>query len=772
VVDGMDNQAPGLNFSVGNIVGLTELDVESMELLPGASSALYGPGGMNGTVIVNSKNPFKYQGFSLQIKNGIMHTDQRQRKTAPYYDWSARWAKVIGSKFAFKLNAQLVQAKDWIGDDYSNYKRIGSTGSVIAGDRISDPNYDGINVYGDETSLNGALFAGGASQIAALLYSQRPAASQPISVPAFIASMNNALAALPATLNISRSGFRENELLDNNTTNFKLSGGLFYKLTNNTELSLISNWGTGTTVYTGSERYSIKDFKMGQHKLEVKSKNWFVRGYTTQENAGESHNSTITAQLLNELWKKSFDPLAVAQNPALFPNYWFPQYMIGFLTAKALGQSDAVAHATGRGSADGGRPVPGTTQFRNLYDQVRKAPIPQGGLLLDRSDLWGAEGQYNFQNKIKFVDVLVGANWRQYVLNSQGTLFIDYTKPIKINEVGGYIQLTKKLLNDRLTLSASGRYDKNDNFKGRFTPRATAVVRVAKNNNIRLSYQTAYRFPTTQQQYINLVVGSGVFLAGGLPWVQDLYNLKTNRAFQLENVLAGNFFQPNSTNFNYYNFKEFKPEVANTYEVGYKGLFGSKFLLDAYGYYAKYQDFIGRVVLLQRKAGPITGPADLADLADASKRNAISITTNSDSKVTTWGYGVSMDYNITKFWAASFNISSDNIEDVPTGFVSNFNTPKYRFNIGLTNTGVGKSKLVGFGINLRWQDEVNYESDFAQGLLPSFTVVDAQVNYKITEIRSMIKLGANNLLNKYYRNGFGNPSIGGIYYVSFAYNVF
>ncbi len=44
IVDGMDNQAPGLNFSVGGIIGLTELDVDNMELLPGASSALYGPG--------------------------------------------------------------------------------------------------------------------------------------------------------------------------------------------------------------------------------------------------------------------------------------------------------------------------------------------------------------------------------------------------------------------------------------------------------------------------------------------------------------------------------------------------------------------------------------------------------------------------------------------------------------------------------------------------------------------------------------------------------
>ncbi|HXB33251.1 MAG TPA: carboxypeptidase-like regulatory domain-containing protein, partial [Puia sp.] len=72
-VDGMDNQAPGLNFCVANIVGLNELDVDRVELLPGASSALYGSGGMTGTLLMTSKDPFKYQGFSAQVKQGVNH---------------------------------------------------------------------------------------------------------------------------------------------------------------------------------------------------------------------------------------------------------------------------------------------------------------------------------------------------------------------------------------------------------------------------------------------------------------------------------------------------------------------------------------------------------------------------------------------------------------------------------------------------------------------------------------------------------------------------
>ncbi len=159
LVDGMDNQAPALNFAVGSIIGLTELDVESMELLPGASSALYGSGGMNGTLLINSKNPFKYTGLSFQIKQGVNHVDNYQRKPAPFYDWSFRWGKKVSDKFAFKIGAQFVQAQDWRGNDVRNLRRENVISSLKDGDRTSDPNYDGVNIFGDEASASLNAFA-------------------------------------------------------------------------------------------------------------------------------------------------------------------------------------------------------------------------------------------------------------------------------------------------------------------------------------------------------------------------------------------------------------------------------------------------------------------------------------------------------------------------------------------------------------------------------------------------------------------------------------
>ena len=250
IVDGMDNQAPGLNFSVGSIVGVSQLDVDNMELLPGASSVLYGPGGMNGTLLINSKNPFKYQGLSFEVKTGVMHTDSRQRNASPYHNWSLRWAKKIGERFAFKLTTEIIQAKDWLGVDERNYQRLGTDGFPKAGDRKSDPNYDGINVYGDETTADiRAILAG--------IGGQAP----------FLAPFISTLSVNP--INVSRTGYKESEIIDPTTMNYKIGGSLNYKLGKGVEAILAGNWGTGNTVYTGSDRYSLKDLKMGQYKFEL-----------------------------------------------------------------------------------------------------------------------------------------------------------------------------------------------------------------------------------------------------------------------------------------------------------------------------------------------------------------------------------------------------------------------------------------------------------------------------------------------------------------------
>lgn len=736
LVDGMDNQAPGLNFSVGSIIGLNELDIDNIELLSGASSALYGSGGMNGTMLMTSKNPFKYQGLSFSVREGIMHVDARERPAAAYHNWSLRWGKKVNDKFAFKITSELIQGKDWIGMDYRNYDRNNT--DLIPGSRNTAPNYDGVNVYGDETSVNIAPILEGIGVQA------------PFLAP-FIATLTS------KPLNVSRTGYTEQELLNPNTLNFKLGGSFHYKITQNTEAILAGYWGTGNTVYTGASRYSIKDFKMGQYKLEFVNKNWNLRFFTTQENAGESYNLSATTQNFNEAWRPSIT--RVNGKPIPQQTDWYIVYAQAFLSGKLNGLSDIDAHNAARSVSDVGRPKAGTKEFNDIYDRIRKLPVPEGGLLLDRTDLYQAEGNYNLSSITgKVADVIIGASYKRYVLNSEGTLFADKKdSALNINEYGAYVQATRKLMN-RITLQASARYDKNENFDGRFTPRVTAVVKVAENNNIRLSYQSAYRFPSTQQQWINLDLNS-YKLIGGIKDFIGIYHFDTNPLYNRDSLRAGKAVVQDYGNF--------KAESLSSFEAGYKGLLmDSKLLIDLYGYYGNYNNFTGRTFAVQSKTGaPIVQ-------ADADTGQIYSVPVNAKEKIKTYGWGLGVDYRVGGNFTISANVASDNLKDVPTTLIASFNSPQYKFNASISNSGFGKAKRMGFTLAYRWQDKFYFEGDLANGEIPSVRTVDAQVSYKFPKTKSIFKVGATNLLNQYYYNAIGNSMVGGLYYVGFAYNVY
>ena len=810
LVDGMDNQAPGLNFSVSSITGITDLDIDNIEILSGASSALYGSGGMNGTVLMTSKNPFKYQGLSYNIKQGMMHVGNKQRSIAPYYNWSFRWAKAINNKIAIKLSAELIKGNDWQADDYRNKGQIGILSSVKGGNRSNDPNFNGVNIYGDETDINMDAFSffvqdqtrrgvlgatGGALDIVTLLNAYYGAIGNPRYPtnaqrdgfytfagfsPLILGTINNPLIkpgidnAFPfynglkngyyRNSNVSRTGYLEKDLVDYNTLNVKLNGGIHWKITDKIEASWNTYFGTGTTVYTGANRYSLRGFKLAQHKFEVKAKNWMVRAYTTQENAGDSYIGDAVGSFINEAYSPS-------------GTVWLPTYLGTFSEGRRLNgaagvlPSDFTLHTAARAAAEVNRLQPGSALFNTTASRIKGLAVnkPGGAKFLDKSDLYAGEGQLNLSDALRFSDkleVMVGAQWKQWVLNSQGTIFADTLGAIKVNETGGYIQLKKKFLNDALTLTASGRYDKQTNFQGKFTPRFAAVIRVAKDNNIRLSYQTSYRFPSNQNQYISLRLGGGSsFLIGSLPEFQSYYQLNSTKpgytAASVLNYRAGSL--ADSSRLIKAVFKELKPETVNSYEVGYKGIVGKKLLLDAYYYFSNYNDFIVSQAVVQSQTGPNF------QLYSNFSSNSVSYNQNSSTPVKSSGWGIGLEYKAYKNYVVYGNVFSDVLRDVAPGDVTFFNAPKYRFNIGLRNDNVCRN--IGFNIVAKWQDNNYYEGTFISGTLPYFTWVDAQVSYRPAGTKSVFRVGGTNLGNNYYRTGYGSPAVGGLYYVSYGFNI-
>ncbi len=860
MIDGMDNSAPGLNFPVDNIIGVPELDVESVEILPGAASALYGPNAIQGLILMNSKSPFLYQGLSANVKTGVMSASNRSVATTPFYDATIRYAKAFNNKVAFKFNASYLGAKDWQATDYTNLNAaVGSNGGVLNPDRNVAgvaPNYDAMNVYGDEAQANLRTVVSGLISSTAV-----PAATR----TALSGALNGGL--IPNT-NINRTGWREQDLVDYNTKSLKLNAALHYRLTEKIEAIGQINYGFGTTVYTAQGRYSLSDFALTQAKLELRGDNFTLRGYTTQENSGGSYASSLLAVFMNENWKSSTN--------------WFGQYAGAFAAARGAGQSEDAAHLTARTTADQGRPLPGTAEFTTLRDRLRDTPIVQGGGgFTDKTALYHMEGVYNFKNQIKFADVLVGANYRSYQLKSAGTLFADMVEGrdgvIPITEYGGFIQVKKSLFNDHLNITASTRYDKNENFKGQFTPRVSAVATFGE-QNFRVSYQTGFRIPTTQNQYIDLQTPQAR-LIGGLPEFFSRYGLSnaysranvaavgaaigataTNPAFQQTQLaaltgiirpqviaavqadvtnrvttgvaaavaagqipaslsaatiqsqvtaqMAGtaaqgaiaqntaaqvtanapNFIQAQAVGANLnqlkpYQRREFKPERVQSYEIGYRGVISKKLFVDAYYYSSVYKDFLGSVVLLQPTGSLAPGllPNE-SGVFSGNTRRAFSMPVNSSETIKATGWALGLNYSLSKGYVISGNLANNELKNfVPTEELqtSGFNTPKYRWNLAFSKRP-GSGSNLGFSVNLKAQDSFEWQGFgqptevgvplYANTIVPAFRNFDAQVSYKVSNIKSIVKLGATNIGGKPYIQAFGSPAIGSMYYISLTFD--
>jgi outer membrane receptor protein involved in Fe transport len=781
-MDGMDNQAPGLNFSVGNVVGAPDIDIESVELLPGAASALYGAGGTNGTLLMTSKDPFTWQGLSVSIKGGLNHTDERQHSRAGYSDIALRYAASLGSRVAFKATASRMQGQDWQAENYLNFDRY--NGVVKAGNRTTDPLYDGVNIYGDEPNASyptllgvaravqtqtqaGILAASGGTLDIVAQLDQLPANATSVQINDLITGLN-----LPSSLAepvqnlipfyfglrnnvfpnqpVTRTGYEEKYLVDYGAESFKISGAVHYKLNNRITAIAQANLGKGTSVYTGSDRYSLGGFDIGQYKLELKSDAFFIRGYTTQERSGDAYNATLLGTYINETSTPS--------------SQWFPMYAATYATAKNAGMNDQEAHAAARAFADQNRAQPGTPGFETIKNDIISRTIgPAGGAKFnDKSNLYHLEGMYDLSKALNgALDVQVGSSYRTFNLHSDGTIFDDLNRNISINEFGAFAQAGKRLFGGKFKLTGALRYDKNENFDGRFTPRISGVYSAGRNNHIRVSYQAGYRNPTTQNQYIDLLVGgsSGIRMIGGLPELISKYGLNTTKGYTLASV--NRFKQTgNPSDLQQYTFGKFKPESVKAYEIGYKGLFNKAFLFDISYYYNAYRDFISALVLLQP-----TVPASPADPLGSPRTFTSEV--NNHGKVSAQGILLGGDYLLGNYmFNGNFAYNKQNGHS--TMMSSEFNTPRFKVNLG----ALGKQlyKNLGFAVNYRWQGGYDWSSTFAAGRVDAFGTVDAQVNYTFKNSRTVLKAGGANIFNTYYVTSFGNPAVGGLYYLSLTFD--
>lgn len=413
-----------------------------------------------------------------------------------------------------------------------------------------------------------------------------------------------------------------------------------------------------------------------------------------------------------------------------------------------------------------------------------------GAGVFSNSKFYHAEGQYDFTSAIKVFELLAGGSFRDYRMFTNGSLFDDKVNRVTIKEYGSFLQAAKKLFDDNLKLTASIRYDKNENFKGSFTPRFSAVYTVDKTSNFRVSYQTGFRNPTPVDQFIHLNVGPITILGGapnnskGLNVYENSFTSSSVSAFGAafgKAVQSGTPFpqaiEQNKGLLQKASVAYIKPEQQKAFEVGYKGLMMDKLLIDVNYYYSSYTNFILNTVVIQ-PSNPILGSDGQVTTASATdipngKVHAFQLYTNAPDKVSAQGASAGATYLLDGGYALGGNatLSVFNLRNANPNNIAAFNTPKWS-----TNATFGNSNVINdFGFNAAWHWQTAYDwygtfNGTRPGRVDAYSVVDLQFNKKLPKFKSTIKVGGSNIFNNRIYQSYGSPAIGAIYYVSIVFD--
>ncbi len=782
LVDGVDMQAATLGVPLGNAIGPTELDIASIEITPGAASALYGMNAINGMANLITKSPFLYQGLSIYHKTGFNHVDGKDHDPSILTETAVRYAKAFNNKWAFKINGSYMQGIDWRSDtrldqNTNNLKSANPGFTALNG--ANNIAFDGWNKYGDDAlagsnvvSISGLTINGVANQ----------------------------------TLRVARTGYWEKDLVSPNVDNLKFDAALHYKLNDHAELSYSYRVGKMDGVFQRGNKIKLDNVIVQNHQLELKGGNYVVRSYISIENTGDSYNVKPLA-----------DNLDLASGGS--NNAWVAKYKTALVGQLVNGADLATATHFARKAADAGRAVPGTAAFENLRNtiikinnwDVKSATIPDapetgGAALIQKSRMYHTEGQLDLSKQIKIADLLVGADARIYELIPDGNNFVDFSRPIAdrnkpladgsfgknvyYKKIGAFAQFTKTFFNDKLKLFGSVRYDYNPEFDPKLTPRIAAVYTVKNHHNFRVTYQQGYRFPALFEalSYVNngrvKRVGSLSYINEGLGYLENSYTQASVISFNAAVSAAGNndaAALSNRTLLQVANLPKAEPERINSFEVGYKSvLLNNKLVIDIDAYSNVYNGFLGQVQVFVPKGEEVGTDAAIIAMLDRNRdaTTATSTTaaskgqeryrvyTNAKNAYHNFGSALGVTYNFHKKYTITGNVSYNHIKANSTSdiFVTGFNTPKYTTNFSFGNREVVKN--LGFNIVWRWQDAFLWESPLVTGGVDAYSTIDAQISYKIPKAKASIKVGGANIFNKRYIQYAGGPTLGGLYYAA------
>ncbi|MGC5744909.1 TonB-dependent receptor [Chryseobacterium sp. NFX27] len=768
LVDGVDVQSATLGVPLGNAIGPTELDIQSMEITPGAASALYGMNAVNGLASLQTKDPFTSEGISLYFRGGVNHVDHVNHKTAALGESAVRIAKVFNKNFAVKINASYFSGVDWISDNRTDQNPNSLMTANPNFSLASNPAEDLWNKYGDERNNRTSVKVN---------YNGKP-----------------------TTFNISRTGYDEKDLISPEVKNVKFDAGLYYRFGDQWRTSYVYRYGLLDGTFQRGNKIRLQNATVQNHKVELTGKELTFRAYMSIENTGDSYNLKPLADnldlthLSNGNWKNIF------------------QTVLQDRLNSGVNLNDAFILA--RREADKNRAVPGTAAFEQLKNTIiginnwdsansgiAGAPATGGAKLEQKSRFYQGEITYDFTRLVKVFNLLVGADYRLYSITPDGNNFVDFDRPVSDRNIplsdgtfgsnviyqkyGAFAQFTKVFFGDQLKVNLALRADRNPEFETKLNPRVSVVYSPVNQHNFRVSVQNGYRFPSLFEA-LSFVNNGNVRRVGGLlkaneglGYLENSYTLASIDQFisAVNKDIDGGFNQnqaamKNRNLLTAANLPRLQPEKVTSFEIGYKSaLFSSRLVIDWDFYYNVYEGFLGQVEVAVPKNENIGSDNAVLAMLDRTKQDRYRVYTNSTSKYKSLGTSLGIRYNLVKNYNVNVNVSYNDLVSTNTSdlFITAFNTPKWAVNLSVGNREIIKN--IGFTIAARWQDGFLWESPLASGNIPAYYTIDAQATWRIPEIKASVKIGATNLLNRRYLQYAAGPEIGGLYYLAFTYDL-
>ncbi|MCH7948000.1 MAG: TonB-dependent receptor plug domain-containing protein [candidate division Zixibacteria bacterium] len=149
MVDNRIARVPSLRFNAYQFIPTTDEDIQSIEVVSGPGSALYGPNAAAGVLHIITKSPFSHQGTTVSVGGG-----ERE-----LFIGSFRHASSLSEKVAFKISGQYYQGLDWklhfsekdeFEPDSIQLFRPGPSGPQFVGSTIAnDRDYDITKISGE-----------------------------------------------------------------------------------------------------------------------------------------------------------------------------------------------------------------------------------------------------------------------------------------------------------------------------------------------------------------------------------------------------------------------------------------------------------------------------------------------------------------------------------------------------------------------------------------------------------------------------------------------